>query len=87
MNQKQQILNWLKKHKKVTSITAIGMFGITRLSAVIYALRADGYEITSNRKPAEKSGTYVEYVLIEPQKECVVSEDEPKFGVEDDSSN
>jgi hypothetical protein len=56
------------------------MFGITRLSAVIYALRADGYEITSNRKPAEKSGTYVEYVLE-------VSEDEPKFGVEDDSRN
>jgi hypothetical protein len=80
MNQKQQVLNYLNKYKKITSITAIGMFGITRLSAVIYSLRALGHTITSNRKPAAKAGTYVEYVFVSPAPKS-------EFGVEDDSSN
>lgn len=44
-----RILDYLKKHKKgITSIEAFELFGVTRLSAVIFELRKK-YEIYSER--------------------------------------
>ena len=42
---KLRILEYLKKNKSITSMEAFEMFGITRLSARIFDLRALGYII------------------------------------------
>ena len=79
MSQADTVLNHLRKHGKITSITAIGLYGITRISAVIFKLRKL-YNITSTLKPHEKGGRFAEYRLVEPK----TGDD---FGVEDDKSN
>lgn len=38
-NKTNEVLNYLKKHKTITSMQAIEMFGATRLSAIIFQLR------------------------------------------------
>ena len=43
--QKEEILQYLKKHKTITSWDAIEMFHVTRLAAVIFLLKQDGHEI------------------------------------------
>ena len=45
MNQEQVILNHLQKHKTITSMEAIELYGFTRLSAVIFNLRESGVKI------------------------------------------
>ena len=45
--QKQMVLNYLKNHVGITSLTAIEKFGITRLSAVIFELKEEGNNILS----------------------------------------
>ena len=50
MNQKEQVLNHLKQHGKITSWGAIQEYGITRLSARIKDLKEDGHQITSRRE-------------------------------------
>ena len=42
-----RILKHLKEKGSVTSLQAFRDYGVTRLSAVIYELRQDGYNITS----------------------------------------
>lgn len=49
LSQTRDVLSHLKKHKSITSWQAISMFGATRLSAIIYDLRAAGYNIQSKR--------------------------------------
>lgn len=46
--QTERVLHYLKKHRGITSMQAFEMFGITRLSAVIFELRRK-YEIASER--------------------------------------
>jgi len=43
--QEDRVLNHLKESGSITSITAIELYGVTRLSAVIYNLRRMGYPI------------------------------------------
>lgn len=46
MNKHTAVLEYLKKTKKgITSLEAIEMFGATRLSDIIYKLKARGYII------------------------------------------
>ena len=45
MNKTTLVLEHLKKHKSITSWTAIQNYGATRLSAIIYNLRDRGYNI------------------------------------------
>lgn len=45
MSQKSEVLNHLLKNKYITSYQAFELFGATRLSAIIYDLRHDGYKI------------------------------------------
>lgn len=46
----QRLLDYLKTYKKITSLEAIRDLGNTRLSATIFTLRKDGYNITSTDK-------------------------------------
>ena len=44
MNKTTAVLNYLKRTKNgITSLEAIEMFGATRLSAIVYALKEKGY--------------------------------------------
>jgi len=44
---RQQVLSHLRKHGSIDSWTAIELYGATRLSAIIFNLRAKGLEIDS----------------------------------------
>ena len=46
-----RLLEYLKKHKTITSLQAIRDLGNTRLSATIFDLRKDGYAINSTDIP------------------------------------
>ena len=43
--QKKRVLAHLRKYGRITSNEAFTWYGITRLAAVIFMLRKDGYEI------------------------------------------
>ena len=46
-----RLLDYLKIHKTITSLQAIRDLGNTRLSATIFELRKDGYNISSTDIP------------------------------------
>ena len=48
--QKEEILEYLRNNKKITILEAIYQLGVTRLSAVIYNLKKDGYNIETQMK-------------------------------------
>lgn len=63
--QKSIILHHLKKGLSITSLEAFLHYTITRLSAVIYDLRKEGYDIQMTREYNEETGsTYGRYILI-----------------------
>jgi len=47
LTQYDRVLMYLQKNKTITSLQAIDLFGATRLSAIIYDLRHDGYDIAT----------------------------------------
>lgn len=49
MTQFEQIKEHLEKYKTITSMEAFQKYGITRLSATIFNLRAVGYVIDTER--------------------------------------
>ena len=53
--QLQTVLSYLKEHKNITSWQAITKFRITRLSAVIYILRDEGYNIETRMEKKGKT--------------------------------
>lgn len=53
MSQKQMVLDYMERFGSITSLDAFRDLGITRLSAVIFDLRAEGHEI----KATDESGT------------------------------
>jgi hypothetical protein len=48
MSQEIQILNHIKRYKKISSMQAFSKYNITRLAAVVYNLRAKGYAIKTD---------------------------------------
>lgn len=62
------VLKHLKENGSISSMEAISNYGCTRLSAVIYCLRQEGYKIVSERiKFKNRHGhtsNYVEYKLV-----------------------
>lgn len=44
-----RVLKHLRERKSITSLEAFREYGITRLSAIIFNLRKDGYTISSNK--------------------------------------
>lgn len=67
--QKDDILQELKTYNCITTWTAFQEYGITRLSAIIYNLRHEGYPIVSIPKKFKsrhgRYSRYVEYRLID----------------------
>ena len=72
MNRKEVILRHFSKYKYISSMQAFELYGITRLSAVIYDLRNDGHKIgfiwrtCVNRYG--KQVRYADYFLIKKGK-------------------
>lgn len=68
MTQKEQVLDYMRTHGSISTIQAFHI-GITRLSARIWDLRADGHKITSTtiyyRADDGKRKHYDEYRLGE----------------------
>ena len=66
---KQKILNYLKQNKSITQLEALKLFWDWRLSAKIYELKKDGYNIKSEDIKVKKiDGTYgyvTKYTLLE----------------------
>lgn len=67
--QTNSILNYLKNHKSgITSMDAFKLFGATRLSAIIFSLRHQGYNISSTVKPVKNrygGRSYVSCYVLE----------------------
>ena len=67
ITQYDRVLQHLKVKNKITSWESIMEYGVTRLSAVIYMLRKDGYNISSEFKSAKNRYgdmvSFVEYTL------------------------
>lgn len=56
------VLDHLKKHGTITSMEAIENYGATRLSAIIFNLRKQGYNIdTIDVKSVDRYGNSVVY--------------------------
>lgn len=63
-----RVLDYLKNHQGITSMESFELFGATRLSAIIFNLRKDGYVIDSiKRESRNRYGDkvrFVEYQLV-----------------------
>lgn len=69
MTQEKAVLLHLKRHGSITSWDAITLFGATRLSAIIYNLRHDGWNIETTDLTVKNrygnSTTVAKYILKE----------------------
>lgn len=67
MTQEEKVLRHLKQFGSITSWEAIMEYGITRLSAKIFNLRKEGYEIESERVTTknrfDENCTFAKYML------------------------
>lgn len=68
LTQYDVVLAHLKRYGKISSMSAFRHFGITRLSAIIFNLRKDGYIIESETKTSTSrrfgwKNHYAEYIL------------------------
>ena len=67
-NKTEKVLEHLKACGHITSLEAIELFGATRLSAIIYNLRKQGYDIkTEYIQFTDRYGNeskYGEYILV-----------------------
>ena len=65
MNQKDIVLNRLKKHKRgITSMQAITRYGITRLASRIHHLRDEGHDISTTRETNDAGKNWARYKLV-----------------------
>lgn len=66
-----QVLNHLKEHGSITSWDAIRDYGATRLSAIIFNLRKEGYNISTETVLAkDRNGNtcqFAKYTLEEDE--------------------
>ncbi len=65
-NQKNRVLQFIKKYGKITSLDAFAKLHITRLSACIFNLREEGYNIKTRDVDVDTvygKTTYAEYYL------------------------
>jgi hypothetical protein len=57
MSQKERVLEYMKEHGSISSMEAFRDLGVTRLSAVVFNLRADGYKVKAvNEKSVNRFG-------------------------------
>ena len=55
VTQKDEVLKYLQFHGSITSMIAFNLFGITRLSAVVFDLRKQGHDIRMEMKKGKNS--------------------------------
>ena len=69
ITQKDVVLDYLRKNKRITSWFAIQEFGITRLADIVHRLKKDGHNINttmmgySNAKTGNSS-SYAKYTYL-----------------------
>ena len=64
---KQKVLWHLRTHSSITSWEAIERYGATRLAAIIFDLKAEGWHIYTKR--ASKDGSaWAKYILLKDKK-------------------
>tara|TARA_R110002153_G_C13028126_1_gene468388 strand:- start:247 stop:465 length:219 start_codon:yes stop_codon:yes gene_type:complete len=63
MTQSNQVMSHLETGRSLTSIEAIGLYGITRLAAVVYSLHKQGRTIKVNMKTGVRGKAYASYSL------------------------
>lgn len=68
MTKKQKVLSHLKSGKTITSMQAIDLFRCTRLAAVIYSLKEEGYDIVSKSIKGTNTN-YAKYKLLHTDKD------------------
>ena len=64
MSQINTVINHLNNNRKLTSIEAIGLYGITRLAAVVFTMRKNGIRVTTTMKDGVNKAQYAEYSLV-----------------------
>lgn len=69
----QKVLSHLIEKKSITSLEAFKLYKLTRLAAIIFKFRQEGYEIKSQSisvkdKHTEKNTTFTKYVFISKPK-------------------
>lgn len=62
--QKQLVLDHLRNKGSISSMEAFELYDITRLAAVIFDLRADGYRITAEDETSKRGKHYARYRLV-----------------------
>lgn len=65
VTKKQKVLEHLFKHGTISSWEAIQNYNATRLSAIIYTLKSEGYQIWAEPIKMPEGGTYAVYHLEE----------------------
>jgi len=67
-NKSRQVLEHLEKNKSITTWEAIKLYGATRLSAIIFNLREEGYHIENEwQEEIDRNGNktrFVKYILL-----------------------
>jgi len=67
-SQKENILEYLQIGNKITPLEALYKFGSFRLSAVIFELRQEGYNIITHKKKVDEK-TFAEYELVKEKSD------------------
>ena len=67
LTQKSEVLNHLKQNGSITSMEAFKKYGATRLSAIIFNLRDEGYQIDTlmieGKTRYGRPTTFAKYIL------------------------
>lgn len=64
MTQNERLLNHLLTGKTITPLEALGVFGIYRLAARVYELKAKGHDIECTTKLDPNGNQYGSYKLV-----------------------
>ena len=67
-SQKENILEYLQIGNKITPLEALYKFGSFRLSAVIFELRQEGFNIITHKKKVDEK-TFAEYELVKEKSD------------------
>lgn len=65
--QEEQVLEYMRKHGSMTSMDAFRTYQITRLAAVVFNMKRDGYDIETVYETSQYGTRYGRYVLHEEE--------------------
>jgi len=57
------VLRHLERHRSITPLEALGVYGIFRLAARVYELRREGFNVVTTIMRDENEKPYAKYVL------------------------